>query len=158
MNPALLLAVVPLRFVRLSVGLPCEWFDNAAVVRKAGTAIDRPLVLSVASTSVPAVVVLVNPFPAALPAFRESPELFTVHAKGPAVSAVFSPICCAETVMVLPLVLRVRPPATANCDAAGALKASVFPVTDRVTLVPEKTRFVPLWVLTPAVSPEMVSN
>ena len=49
-SPAELLAVVPLRLVRASVGLPCEWLDCAAVVRKAGKLRDRPELLAVTET------------------------------------------------------------------------------------------------------------
>ncbi len=69
---------------------PTASVEARAVVSTAGTAIDSPDVFRVAFTCVPAVVVLVNPVPAYPPAFREMPELLTVHVT--LVWAVLSPM------------------------------------------------------------------
>lgn len=69
-------------------------FDCMAVVNHVGCDSDtaRPAVLCVIEPEMDAPPVNPDVVPAALPAFKLRPELLTVHAKGPAVSAVFSPI------------------------------------------------------------------
>ncbi len=91
-KPALLLAVVPLRLVRFSCGLPWLWLDCAAVVSHAGWFSYRlsPAVLCVMD---PLIRLPAKPdvVPAALLALRLMPAEFTVQASGPAVRAVARP-------------------------------------------------------------------